>query len=144
VSRCEAASVHRELFASRKTLYTRDVFEQLDEANNVPAVDYVQAQRFRREFMERMIRRLEDADVLAMPTSPVPAPKVDESEQHLTILSRNCVPWSFIGFPAISLPCGWTTERLPIGLQLVGAPYTDGLVLALASAFEAAHGQLLA
>lgn len=144
VSRSEAASFHRELFGERRALYTRDVFEQLDEANKVLAVDYVQAQRFRREFMERMIRRLEDFDVLAMPTSPVPAPKVEESEQYLTILSRNCVPWSFIGFPAISVPCGRTTEGLPIGLQFVGAPYADGLVLALASAFEAAHGQLWA
>jgi len=69
---------------------------------------------------------------------------VDEAEQYLTILSRNCVPWSFIGFPAISVPCGKTAEGLPIGLQVVGAPFADGLVLALASAFEAAHGDNLA
>lgn len=58
----------------------------------MPAVDYVQAQRFRREFLERMIRRLERVDVLAMPTAPVPAPRIEESEEYLTVLSRNCVP----------------------------------------------------
>lgn len=142
VSRAEAASFHRELFAQHKTLYTRDVFEQLDEAHRVPAVDYLQAQRFRREFLERMIRRLEPIDALAMPTAPVPAPRVDESEAYLTTLSRNCVPWSFIGFPAISLPCGTTAAGLPIGLELIGAPFADGLVLALASAFELVHGPL--
>jgi aspartyl-tRNA(Asn)/glutamyl-tRNA(Gln) amidotransferase subunit A len=144
VSRAEAASFHRELFAQRKSLYTRDVFEQLDEAYRVPAVDYLQAQRFRREFMERMIHRLERVHALAMPTAPVPAPKVEESEAYLMILSRNCVPWSFIGFPAISLPCGTTAEGLPIGLQIVGAPFADAIVLALASAFEAVHGPLRA
>jgi len=142
VSRAEAASFHRELFARRGSLYTRDVFEQLDEAHRVPAVDYLQAQRFRREFMERMIRRLEPVDALAMPTAPLPAPRADESEAYLTTLSRNCVPWSFIGFPAISLPCGRTAQGLPIGLELVGAPFADGLVVAMASAFETVHGAL--
>ncbi|MBI4610148.1 MAG: amidase [Candidatus Rokubacteria bacterium] len=140
VSRCEAASFHRERFAARSALYTRDVFEQLDEAHGVPAVDYLQAQRLRREFAERMLRGFEGIEALAMPTAPVPAPKADEAERYLTILSRNCVPWSFVGFPAISLPCGRTAEGLPIGLQLVGAPFADGLVLALASAFEAMRG----
>lgn len=140
VSRCEAAAAHRERLASRKTLYTPDVFEQLDEAHGVPAVDYVQAQRFRREFAERMLRRLGDIDGLVMPTAPVPAPRVEEAERSLTILSRNCVPWSFIGFPALSLPCGRTTAGLPVGLQVVGAPFADGLVLALGSAVEAVHG----
>ncbi|MBI3988565.1 MAG: amidase [candidate division NC10 bacterium] len=138
VSRCEAAAFHRS-FSTRRSLYTEDVFEQLDEASSVLATNYIQAQRFRAHFLERMLTLFRRFDALAMPTSPVPAPRIEESERFLLILSRNCVPWSFIGFPAISTPCGITSNRLPIGLQLVGAPFTDGIILALASAFEGTH-----
>ena len=135
VSRVEAAAFHQS-FENAGPLYTTPVFEQLDEASKVLAVDYVNAQRFRAEFQERMAAHLNDFDALMMPTTLVTAPKVEESDQYLIILSRNCIPWSFIGFPVISVPAGLTSERLPVGAQFVGAPFDDGIVLALSSALE--------
>jgi aspartyl-tRNA(Asn)/glutamyl-tRNA(Gln) amidotransferase subunit A len=137
VSRVEAAAYHRP-WLERRMHYTDDVREQLDEAQAVSAIDYVQAQRYRSELSRRMLRLFERVDLLAMPTSKVPAPRPEESEAMLLVLSENCVPWSLIGFPAISLPCGAAPGNLPIGLELVGAPYSDRTVLALAAAFEEA------
>ena len=71
-----------------------------------------------------------------MPTSRVAAPKVEESEKFLIILSENCIPWSFIGFPTTSVPSGFTSGGLPVGAQMVAAPFDDGILLALASALE--------
>ena len=76
-----------------------------------------------------------------LPTSLVVAPRSEESDQYLLVLSENCVPWSFIGIPAISVPCGLTAgEQLPVGLELVTGPFRDGVLLALGSAVESALG----
>jgi aspartyl-tRNA(Asn)/glutamyl-tRNA(Gln) amidotransferase subunit A len=79
-----------------------------------------------------MLAVLREHHVLAMPTAPVLAPPVERADEYLTILSRNAILWSFVGFPAISVPC--PAEGLPVGLQIVGAPGTEALLIALASA----------
>jgi aspartyl-tRNA(Asn)/glutamyl-tRNA(Gln) amidotransferase subunit A len=73
-----------------------------------------------------------------MPTCRVPAPKTTEVERFFLVLSLNCIPWSFIGFPATSIPCGFTSDGLPVGAELVAGPMEDGRLLALASALESA------
>jgi aspartyl-tRNA(Asn)/glutamyl-tRNA(Gln) amidotransferase subunit A len=135
VSRVEAAAFHQS-FENAGPLYTIPVCEQLDEALKVPAVGYMNAQRFRSKFQERMAVHLNDIDALMMPTTLVTAPKVEESDQYLIILSRNCIPRSFRGFPVISVHAGLTSERLPVKRQFVGAPIDDGVILALSSALE--------
>jgi aspartyl-tRNA(Asn)/glutamyl-tRNA(Gln) amidotransferase subunit A len=110
----------------------------------VLAVDYLEAQRYRAELAELMGRLFADIDALVMPTSRVVAPPSEAGDQYLLVLSANCIPWSFIGFPAVSLPCGLTTDsHLPVGMQLVGAPFDEGGLLALGSAVERALGMPL-
>ncbi|HLF04654.1 MAG TPA: amidase, partial [Dehalococcoidia bacterium] len=135
VSRCEAANYHRA-FNADPARYTKPVFEQLDEAARVPATLYLQAQRFREEFRQRMRELLGRFDALLMPTCRVPAPKSDQVELFFLVLSLNCIPWSFIGFPAISVPCGATAAGLPVGAQLVTGPMEDGRLLSLAAGLE--------
>jgi Asp-tRNA(Asn)/Glu-tRNA(Gln) amidotransferase A subunit family amidase len=53
-------------------------------------------------------------------------------------LTANTAPFNFTGFPAISIPCGFTREGLPIGLQLAAAPWREALLLRAARAYEAA------
>ena len=128
----------------KNSAYTQDVREQIAEAERVLAVDYLEAQRFRGDLAERMARLFTRVDGLALPTSRVVAPRLAESDQYLLVLSENCVPWSFIGFPAVSVPCGLTPDqRLPVGIEFVAAPLDDGVLLALGSAVEAALGMPL-
>lgn len=141
ISRVEAAAYHTA-FPDAGPNYITQVFEQLDEASQVLAVDYINAQRFRSEFRERMLTELQGFDAFIMPTTLVPAVKAEETEQYLTILSRNCIPWSMIGFPTLSVPAGLTSGGLPVGAQLVSAPFDDGIILALASALESATEHL--
>lgn len=135
ISRVEAAAYHTA-FPGAGPKYITQVFEQLDEAAQVRAIDYINAQRFRSEFRERMLAELQGVDAFIMPTTLVPAVKTEDTEQYLTILSRNCIPWSMIGFPTLSVPAGLTSTGLPVGAQLVSAPFDDGVILALASALE--------
>ena len=135
VSRSEAAAYHQS-FSNARSQYTRPVFEQLDEASKVKAMDYINAQRFRSEFQERMLANLSGFDALIMPTTKVAAPKLEDADAYLIILSTNCIPWSFIGVPAISVPSGLTPDGLPVGAQMVASPFDDGILFALASALE--------
>jgi aspartyl-tRNA(Asn)/glutamyl-tRNA(Gln) amidotransferase subunit A len=134
VSRCESAAFHRSLGTDR-SLYWDEVADQLEAAAEVSAVEYIDAQRIRAELTERLLAAFDDHDVLAMPTVPVVAPLVADFARHLMLLSRNAIPWSFTGFPAMSVPCGWA-GGLPVGLQLVAPPWREDLVVAVASVVE--------
>jgi aspartyl-tRNA(Asn)/glutamyl-tRNA(Gln) amidotransferase subunit A len=136
VSRCEAATLHRRFLAERAARYTPETLAQLDEAARLPAALYLAAQRLREEFRLRMGRLLGRVHALALPTTPVTAPRVADAERFLLVLARNCIPWSFIGVPALSLPCGRSRAGLPIGLQLVAPAFEDGRLVALGSAVE--------
>jgi aspartyl-tRNA(Asn)/glutamyl-tRNA(Gln) amidotransferase subunit A len=138
VSRCEAAAYHRRLGLDRSK-FSPEVRDQLDAADRVAAPDYLDAQRLRSVLAKTVLKVFEEVDVLVMPTSLVPAPPVEEADDYLLVLARNAVPWSFLGFPAISVPCGRTAEGLPVGLQLVAPPYEEATLVALGSAFESAR-----
>jgi aspartyl-tRNA(Asn)/glutamyl-tRNA(Gln) amidotransferase subunit A len=135
VSRCEAAAAHRSQGIDRARLWP-EVRDQLDAANAVLAVDYLDAQRYRAALRDDLLAVFDALDVLAMPTSPVLAPAVAEAEDFLTVLSRNAIPWSFVGFPAISIPC--PADGLPVGLMLVARPGGEATLIALATALD--HG----
>lgn len=134
-SRCEAAAFHRGLENDR-SLYWNEVRDQLDAADEVLATDYIDAQRYRAWLRERMVEAFRDVDALVMPTSPVLAPPVESAADYLTVLSRNAILWSFVGFPAMSLPSLPAAGGLPVGLQVVAAPHAEATMIAVAHAVE--------
>jgi aspartyl-tRNA(Asn)/glutamyl-tRNA(Gln) amidotransferase subunit A len=138
VSRCEAATFHRSIDGDLSR-YWPEVGDQLARANEVLAVDYLDAQRLRADLADRLLGLFDDHDLLVMPTVPVVAPPVTDFARYLMVLSRNAIPWSFLGFPAVSVPCGTDAAGLPIGVQFVGPPGHDGPVIAMGAAFERAR-----
>lgn len=137
VSRCEAAAYHRRLGLDRSK-YWQQTLDQLDAADEVPVIDYLDAQRLRAVLGEAMLRAFEDFDVLVMPTTLIPAPRVEEAAGLTWEVARNVIPWSFIGFPALTVPCGSTSTGLPVGIQFVTPPFEEGALAAIGTAFEAA------
>jgi Asp-tRNA(Asn)/Glu-tRNA(Gln) amidotransferase A subunit family amidase len=69
---------------------------------------------------------------------PAPFAEIFSKVQAAEAYARNTSPFDLLGLPAISVPCGFTTSGLPIGLQIVGAPFVESTVLALAHAYEQA------
>jgi aspartyl-tRNA(Asn)/glutamyl-tRNA(Gln) amidotransferase subunit A len=140
ISRCEAAEYHRAFgpIEANRQRYTQPVYDQLDEAARVPAVDYLHAQRGRAVIRERVLGSLWRFDALVTPTCQVTAPLGSEVEKYFLVLSQNCILWSFVGVPAMSLPCGRTPAGLPVGVQLAAGPFQDEQLLALGAALEAA------
>ena len=87
---------------------------------------------------------MKTVDILAVPTLPVTAPRIDEDEVPVgrnrenvrLALLRLVRPINLTGLPAISVPCGFSSERLPIGLQLIGRRRDEATVLRAAWAYE--------
>lgn len=124
-------SDHRDTMSERHLLLS-EAFALL------PANYYLQALRARRMLRDQLAALFDTVDVLAMPTTPGPAPEGLESTGNASLLS----PWSLVGFPAATVPCGLASNGLPLGLQLVGAPGTDLLVIKAAIEAERVLGRL--
>jgi Asp-tRNA(Asn)/Glu-tRNA(Gln) amidotransferase A subunit family amidase len=138
VSRAEAATLHRGLGLDLDA-YWEEVGDQLRCAMGLRAVDYLDAQRLRGELAAGLSTVFEEHDVVVMPTAAVLAPPVDDFAAYLMLLSRNAIPWSFVGFPAISVPCGWV-DGLPVGLQVVAPPDREDLLVAAGKVVEQVRG----
>lgn len=134
LSRVEAAQHHRSS-GTEFDACTPEVRAQLIAALDVPAVDYVRCMRMREQLRARLLSAFTDTDVLVMPTSNVTAPLRSEADRYLLVLSENCIPWSFAGFPAISIFAGMA-GGLPVAVQLVARPGDDAHLLLIAHGAE--------
>ena len=100
------------------------------------ASTYLEARR-QLDVLRREIRKVfATVDLLILPTLLSPPVTVAQGADPTIVSIRNTAPFSVLGLPALSLPSGFTTAGLPIGLQVVGAPFAELTVLALAHAYE--------
>ncbi len=143
----EAATVHADALRRQPEAYGQDVRDRLLVGLVVPGERYAQALRVRR-VLGRLCRDLwREVDLLATPTVPVPAPALGEVTTEVrgarydtrSLLTRFTNPFNALGLPAVSVPCGFA-DGLPVGLQLVGPPWTEDRVLAAAAVWEAVRG----
>ncbi|MBD2413904.1 amidase [Nostoc calcicola FACHB-389] len=110
----------------------------------IPSSWYLQAQRFRRWYRDRVREVFQNVDVIIAPTTPISAPLIGEQTMildgeeilirpHLGLFTQ---PLSFIGLPVLSVPIQ-IPNALPLGVQLIAAPYNEALILRVAAALEA-------
>lgn len=138
----EAYVYHQPMLDATPELYGPDLRFRLLAGQYVLAQDYVRALRVRRLVIERVRVTMATVDLLAMPTLPVPAFRVDaEPDPAATLrLIRNTSPFNQTGHPAISLPMGCTSAGLPVGFQLVADVFEDHRLLAAAEVLEGLIG----
>lgn len=104
---------------------------------------YLKAQKVRSLIARDFAKAFEQVDLIVAPTSPVPAFKLGERTSdplQMYLADVFTVPGSLAGVTAISVPCGKTSEGLPVGLQIYGPHFGEARVLQVAQAFEAAGG----
>lgn len=135
ITLAEAAAVF-EPWASQRTDFGEDVLALLDQGRMLPATAYVNAQRLRRELIGAFRGLLETVDLLLTPATPTPAPLIEAAGDIRLNTTRLVRGMNAIGFPALSMPCGKTQSGLPIGLQLIAAPWRDAELLNAAAALE--------
>ncbi len=136
----EMTSHHLRWLSTRPDDYGNDVRERLEVGALIPGAAYVKAQRVRSLLIQEAWEVLQGVDVLLTAATPYPAPLIE------SVLSVTLPPvratrlGNLLGFPALSTPCGFTAGGLPLGLQIIGRPWEDGLVLRLAHAYQQASG----
>ncbi len=102
---------------------------------------YLRAQKVRTLIRQDFLQAYNDVDALITPTSPLPAFKIGEKTDPLALYLCDIytIGVNLAGLPGISVPCGFTSSGLPIGLQLIGQPFQEANLLAIAHAYERGH-----
>jgi aspartyl-tRNA(Asn)/glutamyl-tRNA(Gln) amidotransferase subunit A len=138
----EAFAYHSQWLAASPEKYQSPTRERLVAfSSHVTQQDYVRARHQCDVLRREIVKVFAAVDLLVTPTVAGPPSTIEPLTQHADLdagRTRNAWPFAVYGLPAISVPCGFTTAGLPVGLQIVGAPFTEGTVLALAHAYEQA------
>jgi aspartyl-tRNA(Asn)/glutamyl-tRNA(Gln) amidotransferase subunit A len=136
----EALAYHHRTLKERADDYDPDVRYRLELGATFLAVHYVQAQRLREVAVGAWRSEVFDRfDIIATATTQTPAPPLDASDLGVTLgLIRLTNPINLLGLPAVSVPCGFTSQGLPIGFQLIGPWFREDVVLRAAHAYEQA------
>jgi len=143
---CESSTYHERNLAERADEFSPDVRAYLDQGFFIPATYYINALRMRAMIFQEVVGLFKRFDVIITPTEPIVAPLVetgrvsfDGSEENVTdAMVRYTYPFNLMGLPALSIPCGFSKGRLPIGLQIIGKPFCEATVLKLGNAYEQA------
>jgi aspartyl-tRNA(Asn)/glutamyl-tRNA(Gln) amidotransferase subunit A len=140
----ESAAVYAQ--HKDRSLFGNDVWALLEQGRMIAGHAYVNAQRVRTLFRREFDALWQKVDILATPSTPITAPpsdaatvQVGANEEDTRIAStRLARAINLIGEPALSLPCGTDSTGLSIGMQLIGAPFTEPRLLQIAKALELA------
>jgi aspartyl-tRNA(Asn)/glutamyl-tRNA(Gln) amidotransferase subunit A len=141
----ESYAYHAEFTSRSPELYQPETLRRIRRGEDIGAAEVEQRRRELKQIRSEIHRVFEGVDVLVTPTTPVPAAAIAELKKdpellrpHELLLLRNTRPVNVWGLPAISVPCGFTTAGLPIGLQIIGPQWREDTVLQLAYAYEQA------
>jgi aspartyl-tRNA(Asn)/glutamyl-tRNA(Gln) amidotransferase subunit A len=139
----EATSYHWPALQTRPGDFSDALRENLRLGALVLAKDYLDAQRLRSVIAAELDAALRDVDVLIYPTQPIVAPPIGVYEVAATpeddVLDAEIGftgPANLSGHPAISVPCGLTSDGLPVGMQFIGRTFDESTLLRVATAFE--------
>jgi len=140
----EASAFHAAWIRTRSQDYHPDVALRLKWGLLLPASAYLKAQRLRAVICRDVAHLWRQVDVLVTPATMMAAPRPGETQMRLNnrqMSTREAIlrlmrPFNLTGLPAISVPCGFTSTGLPIGLQIAGKPFDEATVLRLAHAYE--------
>ncbi|MFJ6722584.1 amidase [Streptomyces sp. NPDC091259] len=141
----EAGAYHEHSLRTVADRYQEDVRILLEASELMSAGDYLRAQRSRTLMRAQWARMLEEVDVIAAPSVPMPAVEVDEetvtwpdgtTESVSDAYVRLCAPANITGVPALTVPVGHDEAGLPIGMQLLGRPLGEPTLLRVGHAYE--------
>ncbi|MFX1450631.1 MAG: amidase family protein, partial [Promethearchaeota archaeon] len=131
-------------YEKKKDILSPNLAKLIEIGLSQKAIDFVNGLSMRKTMYERLFKFFQDYDLLITPTTGVPAfehgimypEKIGgKPASPLTWMSFT-YPFNMTGLPAASIPCGWSSEGLPIGMQIVGRKYDDLTVLQASKAFE--------
>jgi aspartyl-tRNA(Asn)/glutamyl-tRNA(Gln) amidotransferase subunit A len=140
VTQSDGAAVHKDRLREHPEMFGDDIRRRLEDGVKTSSTDYILARRTQSQIQKRCELFFESYDFLITPTTPVAAPTIEghDAVEQAGRLTRFTAPFNLAGLPALSLPCGFTDEGLPIGLQIIANAWGDAKVLNAGYAFEQA------
>jgi aspartyl-tRNA(Asn)/glutamyl-tRNA(Gln) amidotransferase subunit A len=146
VQQVEATAAHAPWLRERPADYTAQVRARLENGLAYSGVEYLEALRWRGPALAAHLEAIGNVDVIIAPVTRDVAPGIVETdvgggphaEATLVAITRFVRPINYLGLPAMVVPAGQSKEGLPIGLQLIGRPFGDETLIALARAFQSA------
>ena len=144
ITACEGAELHFQDLRHRPQDFDPMTRDRLLAGAFLPAAWYIQAQRFRQWYRQQVQQIFQDVDIILAPTTPYPAFPIGQATIQVneatlpsrTNLGRFTQPLSFIGLPVLSVPV-YRPGALPLGVQIIAAPYQESLILRTAAVLEA-------
>jgi AtzE family amidohydrolase len=144
ITASEGSNLHLEHLKTRAHDFDPATRDRFLAGTLIPNTWYLQAQRFRQWYREQVRAIFANVDLILAPTTPCPAPKLGQQTMTLdgveVLLRPNMglytQPLSFIGLPVLSVPIQ-RPNALPLGVQIIAAPYQEGLILRAAARLEA-------
>ena len=142
----EAYSVHRARIEQEPGRFSDSVRQRLTDSLSITAWEYADAVRMRPHAQSVFDAVLRDVDALVTPSIPLPAPLLGQVETDAagldetvrSALTRLPGPTNLTGHPGLSVPCGWSRDGLPVGLQLIGRFWDEATLYRLGHALETA------
>jgi aspartyl-tRNA(Asn)/glutamyl-tRNA(Gln) amidotransferase subunit A len=147
ISRSESAALHERLARDRPHELQPAVRARLEIGFHISAHDYLQALRLRSRLAREFIAEVfAEVDALVVPVIPEPAPaleavksgSVDDVVGRMGQFSRLTRPFNTLGLPALTVPCGFSSDRRPLALQIVGRAFDEATTLRLGHAYQQA------
>ncbi len=146
VQAVEAAAFHKRWLIERPQDYGPQVLMRLQNGLTIPGVLYLEAMRWRAPALAAHLAAVAGVDAVIAPVAPVPAPTIAESDvgnspdadaviQRLTRFTRTV---NYLGLPSLAIPSGFTSKGLPVGMQVIGRPFDEAMVLRTGAAFQRA------
>ncbi|MFZ5810360.1 MAG: amidase [Chloroflexota bacterium] len=138
----DAAAVYEKELKEKPQAFGEDVFQRLQNGAALTSAQYIQARKTQTVLRKQFSDFFRHFDVLITPATPVTAPLIDGKDalEQARILTRFTAPFNLTGLPAMSLPCGFSREGLPIGLQIVAKPWDEESLFQAGYAYEQAAG----
>jgi aspartyl-tRNA(Asn)/glutamyl-tRNA(Gln) amidotransferase subunit A len=145
IESAEPSTYHQEWLRTRPQDYGTDVRTLLEVGEMLLATHYLQAQRYRTLLRHEFLEAFQQVDVFICPTLPFVATPVgamrvvieggQEEDMLSAIMQYTGVP-SLTGFPSMSIPCGFSPDGLPIGMQIIGKPFDEATIFRVGHAFQ--------
>ena len=139
----ETAAIHVDNVRNRGNEYNPHAKLYVAFGLLVSSVCYLMSARVRAQVRDELISALETTcDVLMLPTSGTPVPRIPEDSPGLSIVAEDFAIYTpifnFTGLPAIQVPCGFDSDGLPVGFQIAGKPFDEATICQMAFAYEQA------
>ncbi|MBN9315915.1 MAG: AtzE family amidohydrolase [Devosia sp.] len=144
ITMAEGAALHLDRLRQRPDDFDPEVRDRLLAGAMLPAVWVERAQKVRRAFREKVLRLFDEVDAILAPATPMKAPLIGQKtapfggielpvRQNMGIFTQ---PISFIGLPVAAVPVWLDGEALPLGVQVIAAPWREDICLRLAHQLE--------